>query len=184
MCRVDKRTGRINGEAIELEGDLLQDRNRGVWGNRLQKTVGLDVERSEDRGEEACLLRRPIISDLVHLLQDVTYIDEEIINLSIPSLDHLIAIVLYYLGRVQPRIVLLDIGIGFTELFSQFLSPAVSVSICTKRIVSSPLGTEVQKRRMRPPCRCPLGPAKWSRIAGTDALCNAQMIRTASRASP
>ena len=127
MCGVDKHTGRINGEAIELKGNLLQDRNRGVWGNRLEKTVGLDVERSEDRGEETCLLRSSVISDLVHPLQDVTYVDEEIINLSIPSLDHLIAVVLYYLGRVQPRIVLLDIGIGLTELFSQFLNSAVSV---------------------------------------------------------
>ena len=117
----------MNGKAIELEGDLLQDRNRGVWGNRLEKTIGLDVERSEDRGEETCLLRPSVISDLVHPLQDVTYVDEEIINLSVPSLDHLIAVVLYYLGRVQPRIVLLDIGIGLTELFSQFLNSAVSV---------------------------------------------------------
>ena len=117
----------MNGEAVELEGDLLKDRNRGVWGSRLEKTVGLNVERSEDRGEETCLLIPSVISDLVHPLQDVTYVDEEIINLSIPSLDHLIAVVLYYLGRVQPRIVLLDIGIGLTELFSQFLDSAVSV---------------------------------------------------------
>ena len=100
-----------------------------VLGLQLKELIGLDVERSENRGEETCLLRPSVISDLVHLLQDVTYVDQEIVNLSIPSLHHLVAIVLYYLSRVQPRIVLLDIGIGLTELFSQFLNSAVSVLV-------------------------------------------------------
>ena len=73
MGGVNKCTRGVDGEAVELKGDLLQHSEGRVRGNGLEEVVRLDVECSEDGREQSCLLRPPLISDPAHVAQLVTH---------------------------------------------------------------------------------------------------------------